>query len=632
MKLILVLFFALTAFAGNERGNGGQSIYIGDNAFLRDIVEVNNCSWHSPALVKMRYPKVNEVLESIKNVHWLTVLKMNEEFSKLNFCFTKKRLPPLSYNNTDDLYIFTNQLFDQPAVNDGGIIFIDINLFEKMDEVQQAFLFLHEVSHELFDKKEERQFREPRLRQFILNTYQHYINPVDTATFVINVDMAKFKYLRGDISNLNEIEIKSIYNNTVESEEVITNYFFKYRRFVENLDATYEIRNVGSYYNYEFPQEDLFLTPFSKNLKEYRTIARNYTLSLLKNREIQKLNKLNIPELYRYFENDFLSETRSILEDEISEYALLEHKDFFAKIGDNRINDVLIENLIKDQKSTYTTNETTNIVINAKNLTSFYDVKAVVMNTYDQLFNNNFIQLNYINNFLREIDYFDVSKHLTSKYIVKLYTQFNSLSFTSGILDNEEVIRSLTTHFETILTTSGTIHKDTLSYFLTNGKKEELKNLIRKNQNTYLASLQLLSDIINTDSSLIDFNIYSDVEIMSSVSTDIYNILLTTKVYMRKNEYREILENVFLYVSETDRGGLLSRKTYVKSYSVKDPSMLEKLALYTSSFSKSQKKEFKNILSDFVKDLEPSPYDQYTSKSKFSSFKSQVKQQILSFL
>ena len=48
----------------------------------------------------------------------------------------------MSYNNSDDLYIFTNQMFDQPAINDAGIVFLDMNIFDDMNDVQDDAIIL----------------------------------------------------------------------------------------------------------------------------------------------------------------------------------------------------------------------------------------------------------------------------------------------------------------------------------------------------------------------------------------------------------------------------------------------------------------------------------------------------------
>ena len=142
MKLILLLIslIQISILArGHDRGNGGQSIYIGDNAFLRDIVEDNNCLWRSGSKVINDYPNIEKILTKIESYHWLLGLRLEEEIKGLKFCFTKKRLPPLSYNNSDDLYIFTNQVFDQPAINDAGIVFLDMNIFDDMNDVHKSF-------------------------------------------------------------------------------------------------------------------------------------------------------------------------------------------------------------------------------------------------------------------------------------------------------------------------------------------------------------------------------------------------------------------------------------------------------------------------------------------------------------
>ncbi len=216
MKLILLLIslIQISILArGHDRGNGGQSIYIGDNAFLRDIVEDNNCLWRSGSKVINDYPNIEKILTKIESYHWLLGLRLEEEIKGLKFCFTKKRLPPLSYNNSDDLYIFTNQMFDQPAINDAGIVFLDMNIFDDMNDVHKSFIIIHESLHEFFDKEEDRSSREPRLREFVYNLHDSYINGSDKESIKIAIEMARMAYLSSSIAGLDKSDYLLVINN-----------------------------------------------------------------------------------------------------------------------------------------------------------------------------------------------------------------------------------------------------------------------------------------------------------------------------------------------------------------------------------------------------------------------------------
>lgn len=216
MKLILLLIslIQISILArGHDRGNGGQSIYIGNNAFLRDIVEDNNCLWRSGSKVINDYPNIEKILTKIESYHWLLGLRLEEEIKGLKFCFTKRRLPPLSYNNSDDLYIFTNQMFDQPAINDAGIVFLDMNIFNDMNDVHKSFIIIHEALHEFFDKEEDRSSREPRLREFVYNLHDSYINGSDKESIKIAIEMARMAYLNSSIAGLDKSDYLLIINN-----------------------------------------------------------------------------------------------------------------------------------------------------------------------------------------------------------------------------------------------------------------------------------------------------------------------------------------------------------------------------------------------------------------------------------
>ncbi len=246
MKLFILLisFFHLPSFAGQDRGNGGQSIYIGDNAFLRDIVEQSNCLWRSGTRILNTNPKVKDVLDTLSESHWLFSHRAYEEIKSLKFCMTKRRLPPLSYNNTDDLYIFTNQNFDQPAINDGGIIFIDLNIFEDMNEIHQAFILIHEVLHEFFYQNEARSKREPRLRELIMNLHDFYINGIDAESMKIALEMARMPYLRLQIDNFDKDKYLKVFNHLP----------LNFRESFEVLDHFYLQNNVSDFYSNKFKE------------------------------------------------------------------------------------------------------------------------------------------------------------------------------------------------------------------------------------------------------------------------------------------------------------------------------------------------------------------------------------------
>ena len=210
-----------------DAGSGGQSIYKGNNAYLRDLVEKNNCRWRSGEWILNNVNSLRSALNSIDKAHWLFSLRLEEEIRGLKYCFTNHKLPPLPYNNSDDLYIFSNQAFDQPAINDKGIVFIDQNLFNSMrSKGHQAFLIIHEAGHELFSRSERRERREPRLRELIMNSYEYYMRPTDPGSFRIALEMAKMPYLMVDLTGV----VKSDFVNVCQGAG---SYGDRFKRFVK---------------------------------------------------------------------------------------------------------------------------------------------------------------------------------------------------------------------------------------------------------------------------------------------------------------------------------------------------------------------------------------------------------------
>jgi hypothetical protein len=220
MLLLLTLMLSLNCFAqggiSTGGGNGGQTVYIGNNAYLRDIVENNNCTWKNYTQIVETTPKLFFILNQLHSLNPSFNLRIKEEMKKLGYCFTNKRLPYLQYNNSDDLHIFPNQEFDQVAINDSGIVFVDTNIFDKMDAENKAYLFMHEAAHELFDKNEERVKREPRLREFLMNLFRQ-LNHLATSQ---NVDGLNFI-----IQNAKFTALEDIYTIDHEAFGIIMNNF-----------------------------------------------------------------------------------------------------------------------------------------------------------------------------------------------------------------------------------------------------------------------------------------------------------------------------------------------------------------------------------------------------------------------
>lgn len=222
MKHLLTTFLliaSLSSYAGDEgstgAGNGGQTVYVGNNAYLRDIVENNNCNWKTNAEIIQTIPKLGDILKKMKSLNSSFTLRIQDEIKNLGYCFTTKRLPYLQYNNSDDIHIFPNEEYDQVAINDSGIVFIDLTIFEKMDATNKSFLFLHEAAHELFDKKEERFKREPRLREFLMNMFKQLdflAQNANSEGFNYIITSAHFTALE-DVFNVNHEDFEAVFVN-----------------------------------------------------------------------------------------------------------------------------------------------------------------------------------------------------------------------------------------------------------------------------------------------------------------------------------------------------------------------------------------------------------------------------------
>lgn len=625
------------ATSGQERGNGGQTVYVGENAFLRDIVEANNCIWHSSTLVKRRYPKVLEVLKSIETVHWMTTLRLEDEFNKMNFCFTKKRLPPLSYNNTDDLYIFTNQLFDQPAINDGGIVFINTELFNDMTEVHQAFLFLHEISHEFFDKKEAREFREPRLRQFILNSHEHFLDPIDKDSFKINLIMTKFVSLKIDIDDLDEREFKAILNGTVVDINEKSRLFFKYRRFAENLKATDISRSSSvssnwrnNTYSLETPQENIFIERFVENLKSFRVEVRIHLLDLLGRREISKLNKISTKETYAYFKGNFDDNLNEIISNEDMSAQVVEYQELFESIGYDLIHSNLSRILIRDFENGYVDSDSDLILNNSLSLMKESSFKLLIKEQYSFLFANKIVNLDFARNFLDRYSLNNFTKNLVKQNVLKLYKEVGSYSFFNNILNEQEIIETLISNYNNLIDISNLSHEATLNMFYELDQRDRLSFLVRKGMDIYLNDASKLNVLFLFDETLIDFSKF-EISPFYTVKLDVLKIVSKFSTYKAEVDTIKFLSYFFKYDIKTKRRR--RRSTEIDSYIlINKVAVYERIKLYSEGFDRSSKKQFKKDLKKVLASLVLIEILDLKDPGKFSTFKSKLKREVLNLL
>lgn len=295
LMLLTVSSFSVFALAGQREGGGGQSTYIGENAYLRDIIEKNNCIWKSPGDVLRSNPVINDIMSSIPGESWHFKFRLNEEFQRLSFCFTEKRLPPLSYENSNDLYIFANNDFDQPAINDGGVVFINNKLFNSMPIDHKGFLFIHEIGHELYDKEEKRYLREPRLREFVMNFHAHYKEPVLPDSFALALSAAGMQKLYlGEISKNN---FYKVLESRQYSQELLNAYLDLVNFFSNEIE-----KDGGNYFWRYGGRNNLNSTSFTEAMREVRFVLIRKLESLLEDFNIEDLKAFTSEEsLDHYF-------------------------------------------------------------------------------------------------------------------------------------------------------------------------------------------------------------------------------------------------------------------------------------------------------------------------------------------
>lgn len=220
--LPISLYAQLITAEGKETGNGGQGVYKGKDIFLRDIVEKNNCVWKTPNIVRRQYAYINKIIFQVESASVVFGKQLNANFNTLQFCFTDRNLPALTYNNSDDIYLFTNSDYIQIAIYDSGIVFINNQQFLKMDELNKGYVLLHETLHSFYDLSKPRSGREPRLRQFVKNIHDSF-DYLDTELISLLIQESGFSYVDQVFSAEDEILYLSLYDSAISENQRFLN-------------------------------------------------------------------------------------------------------------------------------------------------------------------------------------------------------------------------------------------------------------------------------------------------------------------------------------------------------------------------------------------------------------------------
>ena len=157
MKLILPLAFAsilaLPAFAaesGSGVRGGGHVVDVDSNPYLMDLVSRSVCDWKKGEELLTELPQLKATISKLEKLDWYFAADFEKDLSSLNFCMTG----PLYKVSPYDWGSITKPVQEDRPRQAGYRLYdkayIDSEIFERMDDVNQAMLIAHEAMHSYF--------------------------------------------------------------------------------------------------------------------------------------------------------------------------------------------------------------------------------------------------------------------------------------------------------------------------------------------------------------------------------------------------------------------------------------------------------------------------------------------------
>ena len=157
MKMILPLAFAsilaLPAFAaesGSGVRGGGHVVDVDSNPYLMDLVSRSVCDWKKGEELLSELPVLNETLTKLEKLDWYFAADFKKDLSGLNFCMTGALYKVSPYDWGSITKPSQEERPRQAGYRLYDKAYIDTSIFEKMDEVNQAMLIVHETMHSYF--------------------------------------------------------------------------------------------------------------------------------------------------------------------------------------------------------------------------------------------------------------------------------------------------------------------------------------------------------------------------------------------------------------------------------------------------------------------------------------------------
>ena len=236
---ICLSVLAAPAYAGREGGSGtiggGEQIA----GYLRDLVDGGTCIVEmGNDFVKREAPKLEPMLKSLDQTHWILALHLRTEINQLRICVIKNRLKRIRTNDVDGLTAY-HEDSRMVAIRLDDTVFIERAGFRALKPASRAMLMIHEAMHSYIPWETER--RNTKLRNIVNAIYENGKKPMSAEKFALQLEYSEVAVapLTAEYDNL-ENEYKTLFAEQSTEDERM--------KAAAAIDEKWALFVGGSYY------------------------------------------------------------------------------------------------------------------------------------------------------------------------------------------------------------------------------------------------------------------------------------------------------------------------------------------------------------------------------------------------
>jgi len=165
----LLLMASASLQASETDGKVGNPISQEGVEYLKELSGSSECVWQSMYdFVGQEVPDLNVVENYYSKIHKEMQIAFKQQISKTSVCLTERNLINVNTKDRASVFIDTDIKGNQIAIRLNDVIFINIDLFDKLKTDHKKYLIVHEMTHGLLGR-EEVDFRNLKVRSYVSN-------------------------------------------------------------------------------------------------------------------------------------------------------------------------------------------------------------------------------------------------------------------------------------------------------------------------------------------------------------------------------------------------------------------------------------------------------------------------------